>query len=370
PPVARSPSDLAYILYTSGSTGRPKGVQISHENASSFVEWGFETFRPTPDDRFSSHAPFHFDLSIFDLYVAIRAGASVHLISDEMTRNPRELARFAAERALSVWYSTPSALTLLGQFGRLERLDYRGPRLVLFAGEVFPVKHLRQVTRLWTRADWYNLYGPTETNVCTFARIPLPIPDERVEPYPIGPACSHCDALVVDEHGAPVARGAEGLLLIAGPSVFLGYWNRPDDDARVFRSLAGRRWYDTGDVVREGDAGELVYVGRRDRMVKRRGYRIELGEIEKGLYRHPALREVGVVALSDEAGVRIVACFSCDGEPPSLVDLKKFSSEVVPTYMVPDTFRRFDALPSTSTGKMDYQRLLQWLRQPPDGAAS
>ena len=104
---------------------------------------------------------------------------------------------------------------------------------MLFAGEVFPVKHLRDVTRRWPHADYYNLYGPTETNVCTFARIPLPVPEDRTEPYPIGHACSHCTPLLLDD-GVSVAAGGEGLLHMSGPSVFQGYWNRPKENAEAF----------------------------------------------------------------------------------------------------------------------------------------
>lgn len=276
-----------------------------------------------------------------------------------MGKSPRELARFIAERRISVWYSTPSILSLLTEFGALKRLEFSALRLVLFAGEVFPVKHLRRLTELWPAPAYYNLYGPTETNVCTYARIPLPIPAERTEPHPIGVPCSHCAALMLGEQGEPVACGAEGLLYIAGPSVFAGYWQRPDETAARFREIDGMRWYNTGDVVRD-ESGELVYVGRRDRMVKRRGYRIELGDIESGLYRHPQVREAGTVAVPDtESGVRILAYLSLAAAAPSLIELKSFCHDVLPAYMIPDVFLFREALPRTSTNKLDYQALLR-----------
>jgi acyl-CoA synthetase (AMP-forming)/AMP-acid ligase II len=143
--------------------------------------------------------------------------------------------------------------------------------------------------------------------------------------------------------------------------VFDGYWNRPDDNARVFRMVDGKRYYNTGDVVRRDVNGEFIFLGRRDRMVKRRGYRVELGEIEHALYRHPKLREVGVISLASETGVRIVACYAGEQPAPSVVELKQFASRELPVYMIPDEFRHFEHLPSTSTGKMDYQRLKAWL---------
>lgn len=364
----RRDDDLAYILYTSGSTGVPKGVMLTHRNALSFVDWCSEVFAPSEDDRFSSHAPFHFDLSVLDLYVPLKHGASVHVISEDLGKSAKALAEYIAAERLTVWYSTPSILRLLAEFGDLPSRDYSALRLVLFAGEVFPVKHLRTLVHLWPDQAYYNLYGPTETNVCTFAPIPTSVPDDRTAAYPIGPCCSHCEGLVVDADGAEVPPGGEGLLFISGPSVFQGYWNRPDLNARVFMDRHGQRWYNTGDVVREDLADGYIYVGRRDRMVKRRGYRIELGEVERGLYAHPQIEEAAVLALTDESDVRIAAFLSMrTAERPSIIALKQFCAQALPSYMNPDVFIVMDALPRTSTNKVDYQSLLQAVPKAPTG---
>jgi amino acid adenylation domain-containing protein len=351
---------LAYILYTSGSTGKPKGVSLSHENAVTFVDWCSEVFEPSSSDRFSSHAPFHFDLSILDIYVALKHRATLVLIPDDLAKDPPRLAPLIAEQRITCWYSAPSILSLLAQYGNLSAHDYSALRLVLFAGEVFPVKHLRSLTQLLPAPRYFNLYGPTETNVCTYYEVLLPVPDDRTAPYPIGKVCSHLSGMVVDENGRKVTSGEEGELCIAGSGVMHGYWAMPEQTPHAFLvDDAGQRWYRTGDIVAQGPDGNYTYRGRRDRMVKRRGYRVELGEIEAGLYRHAQIKEAAVVARPDEeAGVRIKAFLSCRAERrPSLIELKRFCSENLPLYMIPDEFAWCEALPKTSTDKIDYQRL-------------
>jgi amino acid adenylation domain-containing protein len=357
--AAPAPEDLAYILYTSGSTGRPKGVTLTHRAALAFVDWCVAVFEPRADDVFSSHAPFHFDLSILDLYLPQTAAATLVLVNEERGKEPQGLAQLIAEQRITVWYSAPSILAMLVQHGRLETLDHSSLRAVLFAGEVFPVVHLRALAGLWPHPRYFNLYGPTETNVCTHHEVPLPIPPERTEPYPIGRVCAHLRGLVVDEAGVPVAPGAEGELVIAGDNVMSGYWNLPEQTAKAFLERGGERWYRTGDLVVDEGGGVLRYVGRRDRMVKKRGYRVELGEIEACLYRHSEVVEAAVIAIADPAaGVRVAAHVATrDGQRLSLIAMKKFCSQHLPVYMVPDTFRFHARLPKTSTDKIDYQKL-------------
>ena len=359
-PPPRAEDDLAYILFTSGSTGQPKGVMLSHANALTFLDWCGQTLGPwSVDDRFSAHAPFHFDLSIFDLFAACRNASTVVLIGEATGKDPGRLGEFLADRAISVWYSAPSILSMLVERGSLERPGFPAPRLVLFAGEVFPMAPLRRLRRAWPRAAMWNLYGPTETNVCTAHRIPRVIPADRDEPFPIGWACRPLQARVVDHDGRYVAPGTLGELVIAGPGVMRGYFGRPDlTEAAFFRDDDGTPWYRTGDLVRDDGDGCFEFHGRRDRMIKRRGYRIELGEIESTLYRHEGVDRVGVVARPGEAGVSIEAFVALKpGRKKSIIAMKRHCSTYLPNYMIPDTITFIDGLPATSTDKVDYQRL-------------
>lgn len=360
------PDDLAYVLYTSGSTGKPKGVMLSHANAFTFLDWCDEALGPREDDRFSSHAPFHFDLSVFDLFVPCRHAATLVVIGESLGKDPARLGEFFRQRRLSVWYSAPSILALMSQHGGLERADFPEPRVVLFAGEVFPVAPLKRLRNLWPNAELWNLYGPTETNVCTAYKVPDRLDPERAEPLPIGPVCPPLTAKVVDEHGEEVSPGALGELVIAGPGVMRGYFGQPElTAAAFFRGAEGPPWYRTGDLVVDDGTGCFVFHGRRDRMVKKRGYRIELGEIESALHRHDGVVRAAVVAKSDEAGVSISAFVAMKPDSKgSIIAMKRHCTTYLPHYMVPDTITFLPDLPRTSTDKVDYQSLKQKVSGP------
>ena len=355
--------DLAYILYTSGSTGDPKGVMLSHLNCRGFVEWAVEEYSVTSEDRVSSHAPFHFDLSTFDLYSASLAGAPVYLVPAKAALFPAEVAKFITTNEITVWYSVPSILIMLVEKGGLETGDLPSLRQMLFAGEVFPTKYLSRIMKRLPHVAFANLYGPTETNVCTAYTVPEP-PDEVGPTISIGKAISNVETFVVDEDDNLVEPGHVGELLVRGPTVMAGYWGDPDRTAmRLISSPIDRHHddpvYRTGDLVEEMPDGNYRFLGRRDNQIKSRGYRIELGDIEAALNAHPAVVEAAALAIPDEMiSNRIIAYVSASEEITER-ELSSFCAARIQRYMVPEAILIESALPKTSTGKIDRQILLK-----------
>jgi amino acid adenylation domain-containing protein len=374
-PVAQPPSvpntvdsDPAYMLYTSGSTGTPKGVVISHLNALTFIEWTIATFRIRSDDRLSGHAPLHFDLSVFDIYAALGTGACVVMVPDRIAPFPAEFAKWIEDQRITVSYMVPSAFIRLLKHGELERFGYQALRTILFAGEVFPVKHLREVMPYFPNADWFNLYGPTETNVCTWTPVPKPLVQETE--LSIGKSCENFDCFALTSDGRKAKPGEEGELVVRGPGVMLGYWKLPERTAknltpnplhRDFTDLI----YRTGDLVRVLDDGvSFQYIARLDHMVKTRGYRVELEEIEHVLHANQRIRNAAVVAIpDDEVGARLRAAVVVEGAELSQQELASHCATKLPSYAIPELFVLMPELPTTSTGKVDRRTLAESLGQ-------
>ncbi|TXF85443.1 amino acid adenylation domain-containing protein [Neolewinella aurantiaca] len=350
---------LAYILFTSGSTGKPKGVAISEAAALAFVSWASAEFNLRPTDSVASVVPFHFDLSIFDLHATLTSGARLVLISEAATKNPRLLAGELAELGASFLYTTPTSLRLLVSHGKCETHNLTGLRQVLYAGEAYPVADLVRLMETLPEAEIANLYGPTETNVVTFHRLRgVPEPGQQKN-IPIGRACPYARLLLWDDGPVNQVPDAEGELLVAGDSLAVGYLD-PEATSRAFISYNDERFYHTGDLVWVDDQENLIFLGRKDRMVKRRGYRIEPAEIEAALQLHPAVSRAAITTgTAKDGGVKLVAHYEVtSGEPaPTKLDLMAYCREHLPLYMVPDGFRQEVELPRTSSQKTDYATL-------------
>jgi len=353
-------TDLAYILYTSGSTGTPKGVMISHRASLTFVDWSAACAGLGEEDRVCSPAPLHFDLSVFDVFASCKAAACMVVAPENMTVFPARLAGWIDRERVTVWYSVPSVLTMLAEHGKLRESGLSRLRAVIFAGEVFPAKHLARLMAELPAPRYLNWYGPTETNVCTWYEVPAGA--APTAPVPIGKACANTGAFAVTADGDRVSKpGQEGELYVRGPGLMSGYWGDAEKTAGVlvahpFEPARAELAYRTGDLVSLDEAGDWVFLGRRDGLVKTRGYRVELGEVESALYAHPAVREAVVLPVPDELlGSRLRAVISADGLTRE--EVSGHCRRRLPAYMVPDVVEFCQALPRTSTGKIDRARL-------------
>lgn len=357
---APADSDLAYILYTSGSTGIPKGVQHTNASALAFVSWAAAEFDVSSSDRLSCHAPLHFDLTIFDLFAAAMKGACVVLIPDDVAMFPLQVASIIENEKITVWYSVPFALIQLAERGNLGQ-RHLVLREVIFAGERFPPTQLQQLARAMPGVRLTNLFGPTETNVCTYHRLtPEDIASDQF--CPIGMPCPYSLIEVVDESGSRVAAGETGELLVGGASVMTGYLNKPELNEKKFvtRIVEGKaeRFFRTGDLVAQAQI--LRFHGRRDRQVKVRGFRIELDEIEAALANCTGVAAAAAWVDNDRNGfaeVRAAVAGNGASEKLNGDDLILRVRRHLSQAAVPARVCVLSNLPRTVNGKIDYAQL-------------
>lgn len=359
--LASGNRNSAYILYTSGSTGIPKGVQHTHESAMAFVSWAADEFNISCDDRLSCQAPLNFDLTIFDLFVGAMTGASVVLIPDDLAMFPLPVASIIENEEITVWYSVPFALIQLVKHGNLagRRLALRE---IIFAGERFPPAQLRELAAVLSGVRLTNLFGPTETNVCTYHHLS---PDDIAsdEFCPIGEPCPYASVAVIDERGADIAPGEIGELLVGGSSVMTGYLNRPELNEKVFVNRIDdgtpQRYFCTGDLVRTQESGPMRFCGRVDRQTKVRGFRIELDEIEAALANCAGVIAAAAWVESDSNGyAEVRAAVATDpASQPTSDSLITAIRSYLPQAAIPTQVIVLADLPRSVNGKVDYASL-------------
>jgi acyl-coenzyme A synthetase/AMP-(fatty) acid ligase len=337
-PPKEFPKDLAYILFTSGSTGFPKGIVHDSESMITFLKWCKKEFTKYKIARFISIAPLNFDLSVFDIFFPVYSKASVYLPEQNTVSNPRLFVQYLFEHKIECIYTTPSYLKLLLQTAQLHKFNLKFVKLVLIAGEQLNYDVVSKLQKHFSKAVFYNLYGPTETNVCTYHKIDLNKIDEEDVNVPIGKPC-YADDVTISKTSDLIYKGK--LLMKA-----------VIDETGV-RIIKGA--YNTGDKVKKLKNGAFEFLGRGDNMIKRNGFRIELPEIKNALLEFRRITNCEVIAI-DNPKIEIIA-FIESSEAISELELRTFLLAKLPSYMLPDGIIILEKFPMNLNHKVDLQKL-------------
>lgn len=345
-------TDPIYIVFTSGSTGIPKGVAACHRSVLDYVEQLSEALGFDEDTVFGSQTPLYFDACLKEVYSTIRHGATTYLIPKNLFSIPVALVEYLNEHEINTLCWVVSALTMISAFGAFDVVKPKYLRTVAFGSEVFPVKQLRLWREALPEASFTNLYGPTEgTGMCCYYHVDREF--QEGESIPIGRPFPNREILLLTGDGKLAENGQEGEICIRGTSLTLGYYNDPERTAESFvqnplQSAYPELIYRTGDMGRYNEAGELLFVSRKDYQIKHMGHRVELGEVEVNVSMLPGVRMSA--CIYDEKRGRIVLYYVGDpGERELAVELKG----KLPRYMLPGRLIRLDRLPQTPNGKID-----------------
>ncbi|CAN7768775.1 amino acid adenylation domain-containing protein [Rhizobium leguminosarum] len=347
-----SPEDLAYVIYTSGSTGRPKGCMLSHRAICNRLAWMQDTYVLKSNDRVLQKTPFTFDVSVWELFWPLIAGATMVLAAPQGHKDTRYLVDTIRRQGITVCHFVPSMLRFfLNDDGAAHCHTLHD---VFVSGEALSFSLMKHfIEKLPARL--HNLYGPTEAAVDVSYWQCEERPDGKT---PIGRAISNIELYVLDEAGQKVPIGATGELYISGVGLARGYLNRPELTLERFVSnpfgRVGDRMYRTGDQVRELIDGNIEFLGRNDFQVKVRGLRVELGEIETQLKQYPGVKEAVVMVRGGEDGdPKLVAYLEVAGRSLASDEIRGFIRDHLPDYMIPNIVVPLNQLPVTAHGKLD-----------------
>jgi amino acid adenylation domain-containing protein len=348
-----------YAIFTSGSTGTPNAVLLAHAAVVNTLEWVNRTFEVAPGDRLLFVTSPCFDLSVYDVFGVLAAGATVVIASAHELAEPQRLAEILVRKRITIWDSAPAMLQLVTTLPAQEG-DRSSLRLVLLSGDWIPVTLPEQVRSQFPRARVVALGGATEAAIWSnwFAVEQV---DPRWTSIPYGRPIQNARYHVLDERMRPVPVGVRGDLYIGGACLAQGYLNRPELTRQRFVPdpfRPGERLYRTGDLARYFEDGNLEFLGRTDSQVKIRGFRVELGEVESALQAQPNVRQSVCAAPVDASGHRaLVAYVVPEVEPFAIEELKRALRRRLPDFMLPSQVVLLDALPLSSNGKVDRKAL-------------
>ncbi len=356
PRVAVHGANIAYVIYTSGSTGRPKGAAVRHDALHSCMAWMQGAYGLGAGDTVLHKAPFGFDVSCWEIFWPLTAGARLVVAHPGDHRDPERLVQLIERHQVTTLNFVPAMLQAFLAHPGIEartRLKH-----IICGGEAMPAETQKEALQRLAGATLQNLYGPTEATIHVTR---WTCRDDGDALVPIGRPISDTQTHILDAELNPVPRGVAGELYLGGVSLARGYLHKPGLSAERFVAnpfAAGERLYRTGDLVRWNAEGQIEYLGRIDHQVKIRGFRIELGEIEARLRAQPEVREAVVATREGPAGASLVAYLSA--HPDQAIDgaaLRERLARTLPDYMVPRAVVVLAALPLNANGKVDRQAL-------------
>lgn len=357
----RTPESVLYVIYTSGTTGKPKGTIIQDRALLNYVGWFSNTFGISSPDSSMLLGSYAFDLGYTSLWGTLLNGAELHLVDDELVKNPDQVIHYAADNRISFLKATPSLFHTLVASESVSGLAGSDLRLVLLGGEPINVKDLTIIAATNPAITLVNHYGPTESTIGTIA---CRIDSANLEAYAklpvIGSPVTNNRVYIVDQAGQLVPPGVEGELMVAGAGLAQGYLNRQELTQEKFVAdpfHPGQSMYKTGDIGAWLPNGTILFKGRKDEQVKIRGYRVEVDEIQKVMLGLTGLKEVVVLSRpSEDYGLELAAYFVADSQQDA-AGLREAMVQVLPDYMVPSYYVQLDKLPLTPNGKVDKKAL-------------
>ncbi len=352
--------NAAYVIYTSGTTGNPKGVLIPHRGIVNRLLWMQQAYNLGHDDRVLQKTPFTFDVSVWEFFWPLMAGATLVVARPEGHRDPAYLIEAIREHRITTLHFVPSMLNAFLQSGLIPSLP--SLRRVICSGEALGLDHVRRFFGA-VSAQLHNLYGPTEASVDVSCWQCLAGQDLRT--VPIGRPIANTALYVLDAGMTPVPVGVAGELHIGGVGLARGYVSAPAQTAAGFvpdpfagPQEAGSRLYRTGDQARWMADGSIEFLGRRDHQLKIRGFRIEAAEVEAALCTHEGIREAVVAAFEHEGHRSLIAYLvAAGGAPPTHSAIQLHLKERLPEYMLPAQFLFLESLPLNANGKADRSSL-------------
>jgi amino acid adenylation domain-containing protein len=315
------PSHICYVIFTSGSTGIPKGVMLSHGALCNLIVWQIEDVGFNAPARVLQYTPSSFDVHFSEFFGTWGSGGTLVMVADDIRRDPQRLAEFLVTQRIERLFLPYVAMQMLVDSALRSDVLPSTLRDIVTAGEqLVATESLRRFFQRLPSCRLHNHYGPSETHVATAYTLPVD-PATWVNLPPIGTAIRNTLALVLDEQRQVITDGSVGELFLGGVCVADGYYGMPDRTAERFGYLPGyrERFYQTGDLARVGDDGQLYFLGRIDSQVKIRGYRVETAEIEMALKRIPGVSACAVVHEGTRSeNRRLIAYLTSDLPAPPI----------------------------------------------------